>query len=101
MLIIANTVISEWLARRGRSWETAIREFLAMALVNGGVAVVAWLLLPDGEGELHLGNALFFLLLLTLLVTLYDRYRPLYVTRLETAHDQTAPAPPRLPASAP
>jgi hypothetical protein len=101
LLIIANTVISEWLARRGRSWETAIRQFLAMALVNGGVAVVAWLLLPEGEGKLHLGNALFFLLLLTLLVTLYDRYRPLYVTRLETANGQTAPAPPRLPASAP
>ena len=40
--------------------------------------------------QLHLGNALFFLLLLTLLVTLYDRYRPLYVTRLETANGETA-----------
>jgi hypothetical protein len=62
-----------------------------MALVNGGVAVVAWLLLPDGEGELHLGNALFFLLLLTLLVTLYDRYRPLYVARSEKADGEMAP----------
>ena len=90
-LIIANTVISEWLARRGTGWETAIRQFIAMALVNGGVAVVAWLLLPNGEGELHLGSALFFLLLLTLLITLYDRYRPLYVARLEAADGEMAP----------
>ena len=71
-----------------------------LSLVVASLAVVAWLLLPDGEGELHLGNALFFLLLLTLLVTLYDRYRPLYVARLETANGQippdaaTAPLPP-------
>jgi hypothetical protein len=85
-LIVANTTISEWLARRGVGWSTAFRQFVAMAAVNAGVAVAAWLLLPVGDGSIHVGNALFFLLMLTLLITLYDRFRPYHVAReVETA----------------
>lgn len=53
-----------------------------MALVNAGVALAFHVLLPVDDGSIRLGNALFFALLLTLLVTLYHRYRPLYEARL-------------------
>jgi hypothetical protein len=33
------------------------------------------------DGSINLGNASFFALLLTLLVTLFDRYRPVYLAR--------------------
>jgi hypothetical protein len=52
-----------------------------MALLNGAAALAFYWLLPVGDGEVHLGNTLFFLFLLTLLVVLYDRYRPHYVAR--------------------
>jgi hypothetical protein len=86
-LIIANTAVSEWLARRGVGWRSVAREFFAMAVVNAGLVVVAALLLPGGDGALNVGATLFFLLLLTLLVTLYDRFRPYYLARTDNTPD--------------
>ena len=81
LLIIVNAGASELLARRGIGWDSILREFLAMALLNGAAALAFYWLLPVGDGEVHLGNTLFFLFLLTLLVVLYDRYRPHYIAR--------------------
>jgi hypothetical protein len=83
ILIIANSAVSEWLIRRGVSWSTAAKEFLAMGTINAGVVVVSWLILPGRNGSIHIGNTLFFLLLITLLVTLYDRYSPYHMAREE------------------
>jgi hypothetical protein len=84
-LIVLNTVVSEWLARRGVGWRTTGQEFVAMAVVNAGLAVAMWLFLRFGDGSIHLGNTLFFLFLVTLLVTLYDRYQPYYLVLLRHA----------------
>jgi hypothetical protein len=86
-LILANTAVSEWLIRRGAGWETALRQFVAMAAINAGLMFAAWLILPTQEGDIRLGNSLFFMLLITLLVTLFDRYRPIYVAREEARWD--------------
>jgi hypothetical protein len=43
--------------------------------------VVYSLLLPEFDGSIDLGPTLFFVLLLTLLVTLFDRYRQVYLMR--------------------
>lgn len=80
-LVVANTAVSEWLVRRGAGWETAARQFIAMGLINAGLVVATDLLLPIRNGDIRLGNTLFFVLLITLLVTLFDRYRPIYVAR--------------------
>jgi len=53
-----------------------------MAVVNAAVALAFRLLLPVGDGSIHLGTALFFVLLVTLLVTLYDRDRPVHEARV-------------------
>jgi hypothetical protein len=80
-LIVANSAVSEWLVRKGFGWSTAVREFLAIGAINVGVLVAARLVLPSQGGSIHVGNTLFFLLLITLLVTLYDRYRPVHLAR--------------------
>lgn len=80
-LIVANSAVSEWLVRRGVDWRTAVKEFVAMALINAGVVVVAWLFLPTWNGAINVGSTLFFLLLITLLITLYDRYVPYHLLR--------------------
>jgi hypothetical protein len=80
-IIIVNSALSHWLARRGTTWSSILRQFIVMAAVNFGLVLVYYFLLPNFEGSLNLGNTLFFVLMLTLLVTLYDRYRPVYLER--------------------
>jgi hypothetical protein len=91
ILIIANSAVSEWLIRRGIGWSTAIKEFLAMGGINVALVVASWLILPGRNGSIHVGNTLFFLLLITLLITLYDRYSPYHMAReeLQNAVDDT------------
>jgi hypothetical protein len=81
-IIIVNALLSQWLARRGTEWSSILRQFIVMTVVNFGLVLVYAFLLPNFEGSLNLGNTLFFVLMLTLLVTLYDRYRPVYLERL-------------------
>ncbi len=84
-IIIINTGLSHWLARRGTEWKSALREFVVMSVVNFGLVLVYAFLLPSIDGSLNLGNTLFFVLLLTLIVTMYDRYRHAYLMRFATS----------------
>ncbi len=81
VVIALNAGISEWLARRGREWASIAREFVAMAVVNFGLAAAYVFLLPRFDGQLNTTNIMFFALLLTLLVVLYDRYRVTFLER--------------------
>jgi hypothetical protein len=80
LIILANTAISEWLARRGWMWRAAsvARHLLGMTALNVAILVAVALLLP---GRIDLARAGFVLLLLTVIVTLYDRYRPEFLAR--------------------
>jgi hypothetical protein len=81
-VITTNTIVSEWLSHRGVGWATAAHQFVAMAVVNAVAAFLFSILLPIGDdGFIPIGNTLFFLLLLTLLIVLYDRFRPYQVAR--------------------
>ncbi|RXA21764.1 hypothetical protein EQO05_00505 [Methanosarcina sp. MSH10X1] len=79
ILIIINTALSHWLARRGTHWKSIIQEFVIMSLVNLGIILLFDFLLPRYDGSINLFNTLFFVLLLTLNVTLYDRYRTVHI----------------------
>jgi hypothetical protein len=83
LVIAANTALSAWLARRGRTPEATLRQFLALAGINTLLLLLYAALLPAANGSLNLGHALFFALLLTLLVTLFDRYHPIHRARFE------------------
>jgi hypothetical protein len=80
VVIVANTAISELLVRRGVRWGTAV-EFVVMAVVNALIVAVFLGVLPFSGGSIDTPATLFAVLLLTLLVTLYDRFRPYYVAR--------------------
>ena len=56
-------------------------EFAAMAVVNAGIVAVFFVALPITGGSFDVAATGFAVLLLTLLVTLYDRFRPYYVAR--------------------
>jgi hypothetical protein len=80
-VIIANMAISHWLAKRGREWSHTLTQFVVMAALNFGLALLYSWLLPRFEGSADLGTMLFFVLLLTLIITLFDKYHPVYQAR--------------------
>jgi len=75
LIVVANAAVSHWLALRGRSWETTFRQFVAMVAVNAVIVLVYFVFFR--RSDVDEGAAIFMLLLLTLITTLYDRYRPL------------------------
>lgn len=75
ILIMINTELSQWLARRGTHWKSIAREFIVMSIVNFSLVLLFDFFLARYQGSIDILNTLFFVLLLTLNVTLYDRYR--------------------------
>jgi hypothetical protein len=83
IVIVVNVALSTWLASRGRALRSTGREFVGLTLVNTVVILLSAALLPVWGGAINVWYALFFGLLLTLIVTLYDRYWPIHLARLE------------------
>ena len=81
LVVIVNTALSHWLARRGFGWAFSLWQFIALAVVNLVLLLVYALLRTRFDDPVSVANILFFVLLLTLLVTLYDRYRQVYLMR--------------------
>ncbi|GAA1455646.1 hypothetical protein [Williamsia maris] len=81
ILIVANSVVSHWLAGRGAQWSSTLAQFVAVSAINAGVVAALVVLPTPGGASVTPIPALFFLLLLSLIVTLYDRYRMLRILR--------------------
>jgi hypothetical protein len=80
IVILVNTAISEYFIRRGRRWGSVMNQLGLMLALNVAIVGVPGILLRLLAAE-PLQHALVFVLLLTLIVTLYDRYRPVHLTR--------------------
>jgi hypothetical protein len=88
LVVLANAGLSIWLARRGVRWASLALEFVVLGAMNTVLLSAYASLVGDGDGEVDRWLALFFGLLLTILIVLYDLYRP--VTRRETASPAAA-----------
>ena len=84
-IIIVNSFVSTWLAGRGRTWESTGVEFLVMAAINLGSALVFILLVRSSDSTTNEAAVLFFVLLLTLIVTLFDRFHRSVPSIIKTA----------------
>ncbi|MGI9610350.1 MAG: hypothetical protein ACR2NL_08640 [Acidimicrobiia bacterium] len=73
-IIIVNAFASTWFARRGQDWASIGVEFVAMAAVNLGSALIFIVLVRQSDSSINEAATLFFVLLLTLIVTMFDRY---------------------------
>jgi hypothetical protein len=89
VVVVANAALSTWLARYGFGPGPALRQFIVTGLLNVGIVAVMLLVNLFGDAT-DPGRLAFFVLLITLLVTLYDRYRPEYLARFDRS--DTAPA---------
>ena len=85
IVIIANSAISDFLVRRARrlGFHTTTRQFIGTLAVNLGIVGVGQLILAVLNGP-SLQHALIFVLLLSVIVTFYDRYRPIHIARFGT-----------------
>ena len=73
-IIVVNSFIGFRFAQRGRSWATTGGEFAVMAVVNLAAAAVFIALSRNADEPLNETATVFFVLLLTLIVTMFDRY---------------------------
>jgi len=78
-LVVCNSAASQWLAHRRHSWNSTISEFVAMVAVNVGIALVYIAFLRGSDDPVNERAMVFFVLLLTLMITMFDRYRPIRV----------------------
>jgi hypothetical protein len=81
IVILINTLLSEWLARRGVTWPRALTQGIVMFAVNLPVFLLISYVRYGYFTLFSLTNILIFVLLLSLIITLYDRYRPIYLVR--------------------
>jgi hypothetical protein len=73
LVVVLNAVVSEILYRRGHSWTNAISAFLAMLAINVAIVFADSLLSPRRDAPTR--NTLFFVLLVSMLIAMFDRYR--------------------------
>jgi len=98
VFVALSTMVSQWLARRGRTWRRVVIELVVMMAVNFGLAAVLETLeniLGLREGRVPFVALLFFIFLTTLLIILFDRYHLVYAgrQRLRRARDESPEVP--------
>ena len=93
VIVILNTAVSEILTRRGLLSFHDIRHFASMVGINMALAAIFLAMLPEPapDDSLRLSNMLLFFFLVSLLVTLFDRFRAIAIMRDEAEHSGTLP----------
>lgn len=89
VLVVINSAIGLWSAKRGYSWDSAAVSFAVVFATNAGLVLLADLLLAVRKDSLLVLDTLFFVFLFSVLTMLYDRYRPVNEYRTATAAGAT------------
>jgi hypothetical protein len=85
VFVVVNAAISLWIARRFRTLQSIWAAFGARVVLNVVLVLLAGWLLGRSGGDIDPGITLFFVLLLSLITLLDDRYRPVARVRFSTA----------------
>ncbi|HEU4929837.1 MAG TPA: hypothetical protein VFU38_08400 [Candidatus Krumholzibacteria bacterium] len=84
IVVTMNTFIRLRAAQSGWSRETLLASFALLLVINASFLVFAEKVLRRSEGSIYVPSTLFFLLLLTLIVAMYDHWRPVFDVRFAT-----------------
>ncbi|MGI9597487.1 MAG: hypothetical protein ACR2QK_15085 [Acidimicrobiales bacterium] len=74
-IVTANAALTQLVRGFEASWVTTARAFVTTLIVNSAILLFVRLFLPSDEDESFYSTG-FFLLLLSLIISLFDRYRP-------------------------
>ena len=91
VIVIANAALTQWLSARGWEWDSVMRNFFFTLALNIGIALGYIWLLRRGDDPIDEGGTLFFILLLTLIITLFDRYRHVRAARPDSSWPPATP----------
>jgi hypothetical protein len=80
-VVVINATVSLALARRDRTIESTGLAFLARMVGNVALVVVASWLLPHEGGRISVSATLFYLVLISLVTTLHERWLPVNASR--------------------
>ena len=80
-VVVLNTSLSHWLARRGFGGAFTLLQFVVLAAANSAALLVYSILRNVIGDRVIFTNALFYVILFSLLITLFDRYRQVYLMR--------------------
>jgi hypothetical protein len=80
-VVTVNTALTHWLARQGFGWSLTLRRFVVMLTVNGVLVLIYDALRARLAAPSTAAAALFLVWILTLLVTMFDHYRQVYLMR--------------------
>lgn len=84
-IVVLNTAVSEFFSRLGmgklNSIVSGVRHFFAVLVINFILAELMIFILPGSESWPKISNLLFFFFLVSLLVTLFDRFRAVGMMR--------------------
>lgn len=81
VFVLINAAIGLWVVRNHWSTESVLASFAAQVVVNASLVLAVDLFWYE---SIELKAGLFFVLLFSVLVTLYDRYRPVHEYRVAT-----------------
>ena len=84
-VVTLNSLLLLRRTRKGRPVPPAVLSFLLVAVTNVAFVLAAHLMLRRHHGGLSVPASVSFLLLLTLIVTLYDRWHPVFDERFREA----------------
>ena len=87
LLVVVNAGISALLVRRGVNWSSVAVEFVVLAAFNTGLLLVYSGIV--GDDRINRGAAIFFGMLLTMILVLFDRFRQDRFDRLATERELT------------
>ena len=90
--VVVNAAVTLAVARRAGTRDSTLAAFGTRVVLNVGLVLGAWWLVRQVGGDLNPWIALFFVLLLSLLVTLDDRFRPVAEARNEGTRPAVIPA---------
>ncbi|MDH3706494.1 MAG: hypothetical protein OES57_10535 [Acidimicrobiia bacterium] len=83
LVVLVNAGIANWRIARGYQWRSTFVQFLVLSVANlvviGGFAALVQI---GDDTEFSLPRAMFFALLLSLIIVLFDRYRRIRSARL-------------------
>ncbi len=83
--VVVNAGVSHAFVVRGHRWHTAFTQFVSMAAINIGAVAAFVVIRRQLNVDLNQRNTLFLVLLMSLLITLYDRYRTMQERRMHHA----------------
>ncbi|MEM9513986.1 MAG: hypothetical protein AAGA42_03930 [Actinomycetota bacterium] len=92
VIVLANAALTQWLVQRWQlDWSSLVRHFVSTLALNLVLVVGYLFLLRTSDNQTNDAATVFFILLLTLVVTLFDRFRLVRSARAVTEAQSPSP----------